>query len=492
MKASRRHRRHLIVITNWRDRTHPSAGGAELVCERLAAGFVQRGHDVVLLTASVAGQPRKEKVAAGYWIVRRGGRFTVYPWALLWMLAYRKYIRGVIDSQNGIPFFTPLVVRPRIPVLMLLHHVHTDQFGLYFPPLVAKAGAWLERRGSGLVYRDRTIVAVSPSSRKGVRLRLGLKGDIVVIPPGSDATVSDLPSISGRAATPRIVCVGRLVGHKDVATLVRAVPGIVADVPGLEVHLVGDGPERPALEQLVSDLGLDDTVRIHGALSAEERDRLLRTAWLSVSASRGEGWGVSVIEANSFGVPVLAYRRPGLQDSIRHEETGWLLEEGQPLDGAIVDTLRLLADEGTAADVAKAARQWASQFTWEGMTDQVRALLRAEAGRLAHSPNNRRVITDLATVVRIPVDVFPNGELPRFRETDRCVLVPDELVALLRNTDTESARMALRRAGLSPAAIEDDRVTISVARPIDLVSPVSSGRQVVRVPAVREHDTRAG
>ncbi len=103
------HRRNLVVVTNWRDRKHTLAGGAELVCERLAREFVERGHDVVLLTSAVAGEPRKEQVD-GYWIVRRGGRWSVYLWVLLWMLLYRKYIRGVIDSQNGIPFFTPLVV----------------------------------------------------------------------------------------------------------------------------------------------------------------------------------------------------------------------------------------------------------------------------------------------------------------------------------------------------------------------------------------------
>ena len=492
MKASRRHRRHLIVIANWRDRTHPSAGGAELVCERLARSFVQRGHDVVLLTAAVAGQPRKEKVSDGYWIVRRGGRFTVYPWALLWMLAYRKYIRGVIDSQNGIPFFSPLVVRRKTPVLMLLHHVHTDQFALYFPPIVAKAGAWLERRGSGLVYRDRTIVAVSPSSRKGVRLRLGLKGDIVVIPPGSDAVISDLPVIRGRSKAPRIVCVGRLVAHKNVSAIIEAMPSVLPDFPDVELHLIGEGPERPTLEDFVRQLGLADHVVIHGPLEDDERDQLLRTAWLSVSASKGEGWGVSVIEANSYGVPVLAYRRPGLRDSIRHEETGWLIEEERPLGGAVCEALHVLSDESAATSLAKTTRQWALQFTWDGMADQVRALLRAEAGRLAHAPNNRRTITDLATVVRIPVELFPNGELPLFRETDRCVLVPNELVVLLRNTDTETARVALRRAGLSPSAIEDERVKVKVARPIDLVSPTTSGTPVVRVPHVREHDARAG
>ncbi len=492
MRASKRHRRRLIVITNWRDSKHPQAGGAELVCERLAASFVDRGHDVVLLTASVAGESHKEKVPGGYWIVRRGGRFTVYAWALVWLLWHRKYVRGVIDSQNGIPFFTPLAVRRKTPVLMLLHHVHTDQFPLYFSPLVAKVGQWLERTGAGLVYRDRSIVAVSPSTRTGARRSLGLKGDIVVIPPGTESVVSSLPGIPGRAATPRIVCVGRLVVHKGTASVIEAVPGLLVDQPDLEVHLVGDGPERPALEALVDELGLAGRVVIHGALPDDERDQLLRTAWLSVNASEGEGWGLSVIEANALGIPVLAYRRPGLRDSIRHEETGWLIEEGGELTPAIESAIGQMAHAEEAEAMAKRCRQWAGQFTWDEMADQVRALLRAEAGRLEHAPNNRRTITDLATVVRIPAELLPDGQVPTFRITDKCVSTPGELVVLLRNTDTESARTALRRAGFPPAAIDDERVTITVAQPVDLVSPAIAISPTLQVPHERPEDALAG
>ncbi len=492
MRASSRHRRRLIVITNWRDLKHPQAGGAELVCERLARAFVQRGHDVVLLTSAVAGEPHKEQVADGYWIVRRGGTFTVYLWALAWLVWHRKYVRGVLDSQNGIPFFTPLVVRRRTPVLMLLHHVHHDQFLLYFSPAMAKVGQWLERRGAGLVYRNRTIIAISPSSRKGVRLRLGLKGDIVVVPPGSESVVSSLPGIRGRCERPRIVCVGRLVTHKAMAAVVEAMPSVVLELPEAELHIVGEGPERPALEKLVAELGLAGRVVVHGALPNHERDQLMRTAWMSVNASEGEGWGLSVIEANSLGVPVLAYRRPGLRDSIRDNETGWLIEEGRPLGEAMVDALRQMADEPSAVAMGKRTRQWAAQFTWDGMADQVRALLRAEAGRLAQSPNNRRTNTDLATVVRIPAELLPEGEVPTFRDTDKCVVSPGELVVLLRNTDTETARVALRRAGLSPSAIDDERVRITVAQPVDLVSPAIAAAPVLRVPHERPEDALAG
>ena len=485
------HRRNLVVVTNWRDRKHTLAGGAELVCERLAREFVERGHDVVLLTSAVAGEPRKEQVD-GYWIVRRGGRWSVYLWVLLWMLLYRKYIRGVIDSQNGIPFFTPLVVQRRTPVLMLLHHVHQDQFHLYFPPAVAKLGQWVERFGAGLVYRDRTIVAVSPSTRRGVRRRLGLKGDIVVIPPGSDAAVSSLPGIRGRSSTPRIVSVGRLVPHKGMQSVIEAIPSVMSELPEVELHVVGDGPERRSLEALVERLDLGERIVIHGALTTAERDQLMRTAWVSVNASAGEGWGISVIEANSLGIPVLAYRRPGLQDSIRDGETGWLIEEDQELGTEIVRVLHEVRVESAAAAMGKRARQWASQFTWDEMADQTLALLRAEAGRLAHSPNNRRSFTDLATVVRIPVDLFPHEVAPTFRATDKCVMSGGDLVVLLRNTDTETARVALRRAGLSPSSIADERVKITVARPVDLVSPAISAEPVLRIADEGQEDALAG
>ena len=255
---------------------------------------------------------------------------------------------------------------------------------------------------------------------------------------------------------------------------------------------MGEGPERAVLETLVATLDLEEHVVIHGALSTPERDQLMRTAWLSVNASEGEGWGLSVIEANLLGVPVLAYRRPGMRDSIRDGETGWLIEEDQDLGKEIAWALHQMSDESAAVAMAKRTRQWASQFTWDEMVDQTLSLLRAEAGRLTHAPNNRRTITDLATVVRVPVDLLPNGEVPGFRGTDKRVLSPGELVVLLRNTDTETARVALRRAGFPPSAIDDGRVQFAVARPIDLVSPAIGTAPATTETDEQQRDALAG
>ncbi len=478
MRRTRSSNRPLVVITNWRDRRHPEAGGAEEVCEQLAGRFAQSGMQVVLLTASVPGAPNKEEMD-GFSIVRRGGRFSVYPWALLWLLARRRKIAGVIDSQNGIPFFTPLVTRRRTPVVMLLHHVHQDQFDLYFSPIMSRIGKWLEKTGSRLVYQKRSIVLVSPSTRNAARLRLGLQGDMVVVPPGSEPVACSQAGIAGRSGTATIVCVGRLAPHKRTAVIVEAMPELLSEFPGLTLHLVGDGPERSALEDLTGRLGLGNSVVLHGWLASSERDHLLRTAWMSVNASEAEGWALSVIEANAFGVPVLAYPRPGLKDSIRDGETGWLIDEDMSPAKGIASALRELSDERTAEAMATRARQWSSQFTWEEMARRVLAVLHAEEDRLAHLPDKRRIISDVATVVRIPVDLLPGGVIPKFRSTDNCMISDDDLVVLLRGHDTDSTRMVLERVGLYQSAISDPRVVISVARPVDLVSPAVSASHVI-------------
>ncbi len=461
--------RSLLVLTNWRDGRHPDAGGAEEVCEHLARSFARHGWEVVLVTSAVDGQARTER-RDGFQIIRRGSRFTVYPWTLLWIAWNRRSIRAVIDSQNGIPFFTPLVVSRKTPVLLLLHHVHHELFAHYFPPFTARLGQWLESTGTRLVYGRRSVVAVSPSTRRGARRDFKLRGEIFVVPPGCEAVGPEPPGERNRSEHERIVWVGRMMPQKRIALILEAMPELLTDFPDLELHLAGDGPERRRLVELAADLRLDDHVVFHGPMGAEERAGLLRTAWLSVTASESEGWGPGVIEANAQGVPVLAYRRPGLRDSIRHRDTGWLIDEGQPLAPAVAGALRMLADPEFAEAIGVRAQRWIARFTWDEMAEQVADILLAEEGRLQHLPDDRRSHTDLSTVAVVPFNLLPEGQTLHFRPTDRSLVGADGLVVLLRGTDTETARTALRRAGLSESAANDPNVRTLVARPSDLVS----------------------
>jgi len=138
-----------------------------------------------------------------------------------------------------------------------------------------------------------------------------------------------------RTAGPSIVAVGRLVRHKRLEQVVRLTDQLADAWPDLQVHLVGRGPDEPRIRAAVARLGDPSRVTVHGFLPTPEKDALLRTAWLHLSASQGEGWGLSVLEAAALGVPSVAYDVDGLRDAIRDGETGWLVAEGETLSATV-------------------------------------------------------------------------------------------------------------------------------------------------------------
>ncbi|WP_173125812.1 glycosyltransferase family 4 protein [Kibdelosporangium persicum] len=343
-----------MVLVNWRDRGHPLAGGAEEYAARMAGAMTAAGASVTFLTARGKGQTSGDATT-----VRRGGRWTVYLWALLWLLRNRRRVDVVVDCQNGIPFFSPLVVSRRTQVVLVMHHVHDAQFAVHFPPWLARIGRWLEGPAARRVYRRATTVAVSESTVRAMRERLAWRGPIVVVHNGMDQ-----PADVGhdRSVHPSIVCLGRLVTHKRVDRLIDIAGGMLADWPSLRLHVIGTGPEETALRTAAARFG--DAVVVHGFVDDETKSALLRDSWLNVTLSDGEGWGLSVIEAAAHGVPTVCRRVDGLCDSVRHGETGWLVTKTDDVRGAVHDALTLLSRPHEARIVAKACRDWAARFDW--------------------------------------------------------------------------------------------------------------------------------
>lgn len=451
-------RQHL-VIANWRDLDHPQAGGAEVFAESIARRFALSGMRVTLLAAGVAGKPAVER-RDGYDVRRAGGTFTVYAAALRWMLRNRKDIDAVLDCQNGIPFFSPLVLRRRTPLLQVIHHVHQEQFRFFFGPLAAFAGRQLEGRIARWVYRRRPSAVISPSTREQVRNLLAMPGPSYLVPCGTDRR-GPIERV-GRTDQPSIVCVGRLVPHKRTDLLLRALPALLSRFPTLSLHLVGTGPDESRLRAVAAELRLPDTALIwHGWLEPDKRDQLVRSAWLTVNPTRGEGWGLGVIEAAALGVPAVAFRVPGLRDSVRDGITGWLVDEDDSLVPAITDALTQLTDPVAAARRRNACEEWAGVFTWERSAELLAAILQSERGRLGRRGRDRRTHEDAAAVVTVngPVD------LTRMRSTDAVSHVGNDLRILLYGTDPAGASRAVARAGAtgSATAVGDDATLLIAA-----------------------------
>lgn len=448
-----------VAVLNWRDERHPEAGGAELYCHRVARELVLAGHDVTYVTARPAGTAAREQHPDGYAVVRRGGRFGVYPAVLAWLLRHRGSVDAVLDSQNGIPFFSPLAVPRRTAVVQLVHHVHQEQFALYFPAPVAALGRWLESSAARRVYGRRAVAAVSPSTRSAVRRRLRLRGPIRLAPCGLEPPA---PERRERSAAPTVVALGRLVPHKRLALLVAALPDVSTAAGPVVLHVVGDGPERARLAELAERLGVADRVVLHGRVDDARRDALLGAAWLTVNPTVGEGWGLSILEANRLGVPALAFRVDGVRDSVLDGTTGWLVEPGEPLAPAVSAALDELAQPLARRRYETATRAWAASFTWQRTADGIARLLEAEQARLRLTVE-RRTPSDLTTVVALGADDVPAGWSPRLRSGDGLVRDADGVRLLVHGTDHAAVEAMLLRVGVPAEVVTSGRVRVSVA-----------------------------
>jgi glycosyltransferase involved in cell wall biosynthesis len=359
-----------IAIANWRDPWHPDAGGAERYAWEIGRGLVGRGARVVFLTARPPGQARHGR-HDGITVARMGGRFTVYPRVLGWLLRHRRSFDAVLDCQNGIPFFTPCVLPRRVPVLCVVHHVHTTQFGVHFPRWMAAAGRALEGPAARLAYRRHGCVAVSPSTVTAMRERLRWTGGIYLIPNGAPLPGPPGPAAPGRS----LAWVGRLVVHKR-AELLLPVAQRVAGL-GITVDVIGRGPAAPALASAVEAAGLAATVRLHGFVPEAGKQKIVAGSLLHLNTSQGEGWGLCVLEAAALGVPTVAFDTDGLRDAIRDGTTGWLVRDGETIEDVTERAIKELADPARRHAVAAACRQWAASLSWDRSAERMAALIAA-------------------------------------------------------------------------------------------------------------------
>lgn len=379
-----------IVVANWRCPDHSQAGGAERYAWEFARALVAEGAQVEFLTAREPGQLRSEH-REGITIRRGGGRFGYYAYAARFLLGRRRMVDAVLDASSGIPEFAPLWVGRRVPVVLLMHHVHQNQFTAHFSPLLATVGRVLEGHVLPRLYARRRSLAVSESTRTEMVSQLGWTGPIDVLVNGTDAPRQI--AVDSRDTVDRIAVVGRLALHKRVDLVIRAIDALSITRPALHLDVIGSGPELARLEQLVDELGIAKLVTLHGYLDDATKAEVLARARLHVCASDAEGWGQVVIEAAGYGVPTLARDVPGLRGSVRPDTTGWLVEEPAAPDlmatqarltVALDEALSELDDDLRRDEVAEQCREWASRFSWEQMhAGAVRVLAAAIEGEVA-------------------------------------------------------------------------------------------------------------
>ncbi|MEW6035111.1 MAG: glycosyltransferase family 4 protein [Candidatus Micrarchaeota archaeon] len=354
-----------IAFFNWRDIRNPAAGGAEVYVHQIMKRLAARGHSVALFTSSYPGAKAQESID-GIRHVRYGGRFLIYPKALL---CYRKYVQGrfdaIIESINGPPFFTALFAKE--PVFPLIHQLTRENWysGISLP--LAFAGYHLEDPMLRL-YRGRTAIAPSPSTRSDL-LRLGFR-DVRVVHGAPDVE----PAAGPKETAPTLLYIGRLTRSKRVDHALSALRLIRERVPGARLWVAGSGPEEERLRKSAREDGLEGSVEFFGKVSQQKKAELMSKAHLMLFPAVREGWGLVVLECNACSTPVIGYDVPGLRDSIRDGINGALVPDGDYARMAEA-AVALLDDRGRLRGLSASSAAFAGGFSWENAAEEAESIL---------------------------------------------------------------------------------------------------------------------
>lgn len=259
------------------------------------------------------------------------------------------------------------------PRVRIIHTVHTMHLEAPYTPDAPMNALWT--RWFALADRFDAVVWPTPRQRDDVEHRFGRAIRSVVVPNGIEFPPGESAPEPGL-----VVSLSRLAPGKRVDHIVRAF--LAADVPGSVLEIWGDGPSRPGLEVLVSELGCADRVRVCG--STTDPDTVLERAVVVVSASAFEGQGLSLAEALSHGCPVISYDvRYGPSDLLAGG--GGILVPDGDVD-ALADALRRVLTEtelreGFAAEAPAAASVWSSTTAINALATTVREVLAAPSRR---------------------------------------------------------------------------------------------------------------
>ena len=311
--------------------------------------------------------------AAGYRVIRKSGRYGVFPRsAFSGMVGRRGRPDGLVEIWNGMPFFAP--VWARCPRVVFLHHVHAAMWKLVLTPRLASLGEAVELRLAPPFYRHSRVLTLSPSSRDEIVSMLGIDANRVnVVPPGLDPRFA--PG-GKKSPVPMVVAVGRLVPNKRLELLLDALARVRQRVPGLRAVLIGEGYERPRLEAKIKALGGTSWVELAGHVSDEELADTYRRSWVVASTSLREGWNMTITEAGACGTPAVVSDIAGHRDSLAHGVTGLLANPGDELVGALE---RVLTDTALRDSLASGAMARARALTWDATAASTLGALVEEA-----------------------------------------------------------------------------------------------------------------
>ena len=371
----------------------PDINGAARFAERLAAGLVQRGHDVHVVAPNQAyrrAQPHTEVIEGEPMTLHRlpSVRWAPHDWLrFVWPWRSKPYARKIIDQVQpdvvhiqshivigrGLAYIAnergiPVIATNHVMAENILDHTTMPKF---IDDMVLKF-AWADAKRTF----DLTRAITTPTRRAADFLEKTVEvTGVIPVSCGIDRT-QYTPVIAPREKN-RIIFVGRLTAEKQVEVILKAMTKLDPAL-GTTFDIVGGGDQRKQLENLTAQLGLADRVTFHGRTSDEELRALLSRASLFVIASIAELQSIATMEAMASALPIVAADAVALPHLVHDGENGYLFEPGNADELAARLTDVLTAEPGEYERMQRASLDGVAIHDINRTLDTFEALYRDE------------------------------------------------------------------------------------------------------------------
>lgn len=292
------------------------SGGSEVYLTELAQAISKLGYRVTILAGKDKGEenlPNLEKVSENLVIRRFNSPFGFLPFVIFpihnYYLKNLKSLKpAVIEYQTVIPLFTNLY--KEMKSLIVLHLTGKDYIRKQ-GKIKGYIGYFLESKIMPFLYRKKEILTISSHTKRQL-MDIGFeKENIEVIPP-----VVESMSVHDNYRLPMernniVSYIGRYTGrggNKRVDDVIEIFPEILKKVPDAKLIIGGSMKNEEELRKLIEKLELENSIEILGFIDEYEKGKILSESKVFASPSNQEGFGITYVEANKYGTPVVGYR----------------------------------------------------------------------------------------------------------------------------------------------------------------------------------------
>jgi glycosyltransferase involved in cell wall biosynthesis len=365
-----------VLFLATRDWNNPATTGGDNTLWENARYLASVGHQVTYVAAGFAGAANHETLD-GIQVIRLGGIHS------LWLTTFIHYMRSwrsrfdvvVAEGFGGsrIPRLAPLYVRE--PVITEWHQIHRDLFAIQYPRLMNGPLNLLERV-TAWVHRN-TLVRAGTEEWKQAFPTIGFKPDHVFVVPVSirDDWLSE--SNGSLSTEPNILWLGKLRRYKCPDHIIRAMPAILDQVKAARLVIAGrrDDPDyERELRDLAEQLGVQRSIAFRFDVSDSEKRRLIQESRVMVLPSAVEGFGIVVLEANAYGIPVVA--SSGVPEgAVRNGYNGLRFKFGN-IEALAQNVVQLLQDPALYSTLSTNASSNAKRFSWSRVGAEFETVVR--------------------------------------------------------------------------------------------------------------------